>query len=253
MNITGSNTTWPTTTRTLTEKTLSNTIDAVFDPRSREHHIESRVEGTVEELIDIIENMLADQEHYCILNSPSKAAMEGAITLTGDTNRSIRPTRPSDELVREFGKAANLHGLEDLWYPPTLIAWSFGIITRYMNRHSDGAIPPDVLLHDILETTELDADRHVVLITRAVKRFGEFESIAKRSRWSKAFLRKPSATTLGPATVRRSWAESNERKRFTTSSISRPFGGRCATRARTAAAAGRREKLIFTIYDYVNL
>jgi hypothetical protein len=146
MNITGSNITWPTTTRTLTDKTLSNTRDAVFDARSREHHIESRVEGTVEELIDIIENMLADQEHYCILNSPSKAAMEGATTLTGDTNRSIRPTRPSDELVREFGKAANLPGLEDLWYPSTLISWSFGIITRYMNRHSDGAVPPDVLL-----------------------------------------------------------------------------------------------------------
>lgn len=139
-------TTWSRTTRTLTDETLADTIDAVFNARPREHQIESRIEGTVDELSDMIEDLLASQEHYCILSAPSKAAMEGAIALTGETHQAIRITRPSDDLVQEFGKIVNLTGLEDLWYPSSLIAWSFGICTRYVNRHSDGAVPPHVLL-----------------------------------------------------------------------------------------------------------
>ena len=110
-------TTWSRTTRTLTDETLADTIDAVFNARPREHQIESRIEGTVDELSDMIEDLLASQEHYCILSAPSKAAMEGAIALTGETHQAIRITRPSDDLVQEFGKIVNLTGLEDLWCP----------------------------------------------------------------------------------------------------------------------------------------
>jgi hypothetical protein len=139
-------TSWSSTTKILTAETMSDTIDTVLDARSGEPHIESRVQGSIEELTDIIENMLGDQEHYSILDTPSDAAMEGAIALTGDTIHAIRPTRPSDELVQELSQVIDLIGLEDLWWPSSLIVWSFGIITRYMMRRSEVAVPADILL-----------------------------------------------------------------------------------------------------------
>jgi hypothetical protein len=143
-------TAWSSTTRTLTDETSADTMDAVFDAvfdtRFRERHIESRIEGNVNEPSDMIDDLLASQEHYRILKAPSKAAMEGAIALTGEMFQAIHITRPSDHLIKELGKIVNLTGLEDLWYPSSLIAWCFGICTRYVNRHSDGATLPNVLL-----------------------------------------------------------------------------------------------------------
>jgi len=137
-------TAWPSTN--LTDETIVNAIDAVFDTRSGERHIENPTKGTVDDIIDMIEDVLGIQKHFPILSAPSKAAIEGAIALTGETNKAIRITRPSDDLVQKFSEIINLTGLENLWHPTSLIAWSFEIISIYMNRHSDGVAPPDVLL-----------------------------------------------------------------------------------------------------------
>jgi hypothetical protein len=138
-------TTCSTGTHTLTDKILSDTVDIV-NTRFGEDPIESRIEGTVNELTDLLETLLEDQDNYAIIDKPSRAAMQGAISLIGETGQLIPCTRPSDELVGEFKKVVNLDELEDLWWPESLISWNYGIIMRYMSRPEYGHIPPEVLL-----------------------------------------------------------------------------------------------------------
>jgi hypothetical protein len=133
-------------TKSLTDETLLNKMNAVFNARSGEHRIKKRIKITVNKITGMIKDILGSQEHFRIQSAPSKAAMEGAIGLTGETHQAIHITRPSVDLVQKFSEIINLTGLKDLWYPSSLIAWSFGIISRHMNRHSDGAVPLVVLL-----------------------------------------------------------------------------------------------------------
>ncbi len=142
MSTTGS----PPTTKTLTDQTLSETMDIVLNARSEKNYIGSRIQESVNGMTDVIVDLLESQEHYLILDAPSKSALQGAISLTGETGEAIHCTRPSDELVLEFREILNLAGHEDLWWPSSLTAWSFGIMRRYMTRFSEDPVPPEILL-----------------------------------------------------------------------------------------------------------
>jgi RING-H2 zinc finger domain len=141
-------TTCSTGTHTLTDEILSDIVDIV-NARSGEDPIEScigsRIEGIVNKLTDFLETLLEGQDNYAVLDKPSKAAMQGAISLIGETGQLITCTRPGDELIGEVKKVVNFDELEDIWWPKSLISWNYGIIVRYMSLEY-GHIPPEVLL-----------------------------------------------------------------------------------------------------------
>jgi hypothetical protein len=83
---------------------------------------------------------LQGKEHPCILDFPSKEAMEGSIFFQYGNKKhyqKITATRPSHELQQEFQEALGYPLLEDIWYPTCLAGWSYGIIHRYVIIHAD--------------------------------------------------------------------------------------------------------------------
>lgn len=112
----------------------------------------NRIAGKMGESSRVVETKPPDQEYIPILRVPTIEAARNVFFITGTKTspHRVHTTRPSEMLAQEFKRVLDLESLEDLWYPTSLIAWSYQVIQKFVDHHTDTIDEPVVSPFELL-------------------------------------------------------------------------------------------------------